>query len=80
MISNRLVRCVEIKLSLDSMVFLVEEVNLILELGHDFFVGFLVIFQIELFEILAALVEATQPKNFVVSSFNLAFRLFKSFL
>ena len=74
-VSLCLVGSVKVKLGLDAVVLLVEEVDLVLQLGHNFFVRLLMIFQIQLFEILTALVKATQAKNFVVSGLNFALSL-----
>ena len=54
MIGNALVFRKEVELSLDSMVLLVKEVNLVLQLGHGLLVDFLLVFHTQLLHVLAA--------------------------
>jgi len=70
-----LVSSVKVKLSLDAVILLVEEVNLVLQFRHNFLVRLLMIFQIKFFQVLAALVEPAQTQDFVVSGFDFVFGL-----
>lgn len=51
----------EVKLCLDSMVFLIQEINLILQFCHSLFVYILLILHTELLHVLATSVETTKP-------------------
>ena len=61
----------EVKLCLDSMVFLIQEVNLILQLCHSLFVHILLVLHTELLHVLATGVQATKPYDFIVSGLDL---------
>ena len=62
------------------MILFVKKFNLILELFYNFLIGFLMILQVQLVQILPALVELAESDDFVVSCLNLAFNLLKLLL
>ena len=70
MICDGFVFCVEIELSLNSMVFLVEEVNLILQLRDGLLVYFLLVLHAELLHVLSTIVETAKPQDLIVSGFD----------
>lgn len=77
LVGHGLVAGEEVQLGLDPVVFLVQEVDLVLELDHHFLVCFLMIFEIELVQVLPALVELAESYNLVVARFDLCLDLFK---
>ena len=70
MVCDALVLCEEVKLGLDPVVFLVEEVDLILELCHSLLVQFLLVLHAKLLHVLAASVKAAQSQDFIVSDLD----------
>ena len=69
----------EVKLCLDSMVFLIQEINLILQFCHSLFVYILLVLHTELFHVLATSVETTKPQYFIISGLYLL-RKFLNFI
>ena len=52
------------------MVFLVEEVNLILQLRDGLLVYFLLVLHAELLHVLSTIVETAKPQDLIVSGFD----------
>ena len=70
MVCDALVLREEVKLCLDPVVLLVEEVDLVLELCHCLLIQFLLVLHAKLLHVLAAGVKAAQSQDFIVSDLN----------
>lgn len=77
MVNHGLILDEQVQLSLQSVVFFIQKVDLRAELLHDFLVLILVVLHGKLLVILAALVELAKSQDFDVSRFDAFLHLFE---
>ena len=76
MISHALVSCEEIKLCLDSVILLIQEVDLVLKLCDCLFICFLLVFHVEFLDVLTSGVKIAQSDDLIVSSLDCCIEFF----
>ena len=76
MISHALVSCEEIKLCLDSVILLIQEVDLVLKLCDCLFICLLLVFHVEFLDVLASSVKIAQSDDLIVSSLDCCIEFF----
>jgi len=76
LVDNCAVALVDVEFGLQAVLLFVEEVHLVLQLQHDFFIGLLVVLHVDTLHVLATLVETAKSQNFNISNFNRVLKLF----
>ena len=61
---------VDVEQDLNSVVFFIEEVNLILQLLQVALINFLLVLRVYLVHVLTALIQHTKSQNFIISDFD----------
>ena len=66
-----LVLLVDLQLCLNTMVLLVEEVNLVLQFQYSLFIEVLLVFHMKMIQVLTPLIESSKSQYFIVSDLDL---------
>jgi len=70
LINDGSVAHVDVEQDLDSVVFFIEEINLILQLLQVALIHFLLVLHVYMVHVLTALIKHTKSQNFIISDFN----------